>query len=233
MRRVRNIAGLAAASVRGLEAYLAAEPATAWVTNVRKAQYVNLSTVEGREMVVKSYFHKTWKHRFVSFLGLANADRYVRACRVLAATGVAVPAPALVMKLGPGILPHATLLVMERLPGEMLVTHLKAIEADPARLADIAAKVAGILRGLHRAKVAHRDLNAKNILVTPDNRVSLIDFDFATCYPFRGRSFRRRHARDLGTFFNHCGADSVFAREVRRFLENGLQVGNHEIHERH
>jgi tRNA A-37 threonylcarbamoyl transferase component Bud32 len=130
-------------------------------------------------------------------------------------------------------MPHATLLVMERLPGEMLVTHLKGIETDSARLADIAAKVAGILRGLHQAKVAHRDLNAKNILVTPDNRVSLIDFDFATCYPFRGRAFRRRHARDLRTFFTHCGEDSVFSREVRRFLETGLQVRNHEIHERH
>jgi serine/threonine protein kinase len=121
---------------------------------------------------------------------------------------------------------------MERLPGEMLVTQLKAIEADPARLADIAAQVAGILRGLHRAKVAHRDLNAKNILVTPDNRVSLIDFDFATCYPFRGRAFHRRHARDLRTFFTHCGADSVFAREVRRFLETGFSRRNHESHEK-
>ena len=218
MRRVRNIAGLSADTIRSLESHLEQEPATAWVTNVRKGQYVNRFEADGREWVVKTYFHKTWQHRLVSLLGMANADRYVKTCHALAAAGVVVPTPALVMKLGKGPLPDAALMVMEKLPGDMLVNQLKSIEADPERLEDVASKVAGIIRALRRSCIAHRDLNAKNFLVTPDNRVSLIDFDFASSHFFATPSFRRRHRRDVRTFLNHCGPDSAFAAAVARML---------------
>lgn len=219
MRRVRNIAGLSGETVRSLESHLAAEPATAWVTNVRKGQYVNLLEADGREWVVKTYFHKTWQHRLVSLLGMANADRYVKTCHSLAAAGVTVPEPALVMKLGRGPLPDATLMVMGKLPGDMLVNRLRNIEADPERLRDVAAKVASVIRALRRSRIAHRDLNAKNFLVTPDDRVSLIDFDFASSHLFPSPTFRRRHRRDMQTFLTHCGPDSPFAREVAGLLE--------------
>lgn len=221
MRRVRNIAGLSAETIRSLESHLDAEPATAWVTNVRKGQYVNLLEADGREWVVKTYFHKTWQHRLVSLLGMANADRYVKTCHALAAAGVTVPEPALVMKLGKGLLPAATLMVMEKLPGDMLVNQLKPIEADPARLGDVARKVAATINALRRSRIAHRDLNAKNFLVTPDNRVSLIDFDFASRHFFATPSFRRRHRRDVRTFLSHCGRDSAFSTEVARILGCG------------
>ncbi len=223
MRRVGNIAGLSAEAIRALEPMLDAEPATAWVTNVRKGQYVNLAEAGGRQLVIKTYFHNSWTHRLASFLGMANADRYVKACRVLAAAGVTVPAPALVMKLGAGPLPHGTLMAMDKLPGDMLVNQLDAIQSDPARLNDIAAKVAAIILTLRRTRVAHRDLNAKNLLVTPDNRVSLIDFDFATCHRLPTPVFRRRHRRDISTFLNHCGKDSPFAAEVMRRLDSEVR----------
>lgn len=220
MRRVRNIAGLDECEVRGLEHYLEAEPDTAWVTNVRKSQYVNLTEMGGRPMVVKSYFHNTWRHRFVSWLGMANADRYVKACRILAEAGVRVPACALVLKRGRSLLPEGTLLVMEKLPGDMLVRHLAEIEADPGRLHVLASSVAKVIISLRGAMVTHRDLNAKNFLITADNRVSLIDFDFATCHLFRSWVFHRRHKRDVVTFLNHCGVDGPFATEVRRLLDD-------------
>lgn len=219
MRRVRNIGGLDESVVRGLEHYLDAEPDTAWVTNVRKSQYVNLAETGGRPLVIKTYFHKKWAHRFVSWLGMANADRYVKACRILADTGVRVPACTLVLKRGRGVLPQGTLLAMEKLSGEMLVRDLPAIEADPERLAILSAEVATVILALRETKVTHRDLNSKNFLITPDNRVSLIDFDFATCHWFRSWIFHRRHQRDLATFFNHCGADGPFATAVRRLLD--------------
>jgi tRNA A-37 threonylcarbamoyl transferase component Bud32 len=220
MRRVRNIAGLSEATIRSLESHLDAEPATAWVTNLRKGQYVNLLEADGREWVVKTYFHKTWQHRLVSMLGMANADRYVKTCHALAAAGVTVPTPALVMKRGDGPLPGATLMVMERLPGDMLVNHLSAIEADPARMQDIARKIAAVISALRRSRIAHRDLNAKNFLVTKDNRVSLIDFDFASRHAYASPVFRRRHRRDVRTFLNHCGPHSSLAMEVARLLEH-------------
>jgi tRNA A-37 threonylcarbamoyl transferase component Bud32 len=219
MKRVRNIAGLSEETVRSLDSHLAAEPATAWVTNVRKGQYVNLLEADSREWVVKTYFHKTLAHRLVSLAGMANADRYAKTCHALAAAGVTVPAPALVMKLGKGLLPDAALMVMGKLPGEMLVNHLRTIEADPARLDNVARKVAAIITALRRSRIAHRDLNAKNFLVTADDRVSLIDFDFSSRHLFASPVFRRRHRRDVTTFLNHCGPASPFALKIAELLK--------------
>jgi tRNA A-37 threonylcarbamoyl transferase component Bud32 len=150
---------------------------------------------------------------------MANADRYVKTCHALAAAGVTVPTPALVMKVGKGPLPDAALMVMEKLPGDMLVHQLRSIEADPDRLEDVTRKVATVIAALRRSRIAHRDLNAKNFLVTPDNRVSLIDFDFASHHLFASPAFRRRHQRDVRTFLNHCGPDSPFSVKVAGLLE--------------
>ncbi|GIF02336.1 diguanylate cyclase [Paractinoplanes rishiriensis] len=57
---------------------------------------------------------------------------------------------------------------------------LPAGDLDAAGLVDLAHALGSILATLHRRGVVHRDVNPNNVLLRPDRRPVLIDFDLAT-----------------------------------------------------
>ncbi|HET8789660.1 MAG TPA: 3-deoxy-D-manno-octulosonic acid kinase [Modicisalibacter sp.] len=97
--------------------------------------------------------------------------RELRLTAELHARGLPVPAPvaAHVHRHGPSY--TAALLTVRLLGAHALAEHLP--QADNALL----ERVGSTIRRFHDAGLDHVDLNARNLLVTPDERVWLIDLD--------------------------------------------------------
>jgi eukaryotic-like serine/threonine-protein kinase len=71
---------------------------------------------------------------------------------------------------------HRPYLVMERLPGPSLRSHLDRAPLPPEEVADLGARIAAALHDLHRQQVVHLDVKPSNILVRPDGTMVLVDY---------------------------------------------------------
>ncbi|MEW6072604.1 MAG: phosphotransferase [Planctomycetota bacterium] len=72
---------------------------------------------------------------------------------------------------------------------------LHAAERLPADFFD---RLADLVRGLHARGVCHNDLHKEpNVIVAPDGRPQLVDFQLASVHPRGGRTFRVRAREDL------------------------------------
>lgn len=206
-------------AVAQVRSYLAWPPFKRIIwANPFKHRYVFPLEADGRRLIVKVYHHGGLHYRLAARFGWSYADRYYAHARRLSAAGVAVPAPVMLMKWGPGALPHQTLFVMQRVDGCELREILEEVEQDPARLSVLAERICAVINGLGQAGITHRDLNAKNFLVTADNTVTLIDLDSAKWHRGGGQSFARRHRRDVETFLEACRNAPRFAATVARGL---------------
>ena len=67
-------------------------------------------------------------------------------------------------------------LVSEWVDGSPLVDELRGGPLSPGRARTILSSLAGVLDHVHEAGIVHRDLSPDNIIVRPDDRVSVIDF---------------------------------------------------------
>ena len=86
--------------------------------------------------------------------------------------------------------------------------------------------VGSTIRLFHDQGVVHADLNARNILVTPENRVYLIDFDRARIRTADTRAFRanlKRLRRSLDKFWPEESADRL--EECWGMLTEGYEKG--------
>ena len=71
-------------------------------------------------------------------------------------------------------------LVMELVEGRDLAQVLREDgPIEPARAADISAKIAGALAHAHEGGVIHRDVKPANVILGPDDRVKVTDFGIA------------------------------------------------------
>jgi len=69
---------------------------------------------------------------------------------------------------------------------------------------DFFERLEDLVRELHDRGVCHNDLHKEpNILVQPDGRPALVDFQLASCHAQRGRRFRTRVAEDLRHVAKH------------------------------
>lgn len=214
--RIDNIAGLDERTVDHLRNYFFKSLDEAIAVNQVKKRYVYEANMEGRRLIVKVYVHSDLKHRVPSFFQQSHADRYCAAVRFLLRKGLSVP--VLVMKMGRGPLPEKTLFAMERVQGRMLVKMLPEVESNKTRIETLSKKISGLIIDLRQAGVIHRDLNTKNFLIGENDKTTLIDFDAASRYAWKGRGFQRRHRRDVQNFLSTCHNAPKFAGAVASLL---------------
>lgn len=77
----------------------------------------------------------------------------------------------------------ASYLVLEYVPGETLT---ERIAREPLKLEEalsISQQVAEAISAAHKKGIAHRDLKPGNIMITPEDRVKVLDFGLATSSP--------------------------------------------------
>jgi serine/threonine protein kinase len=89
------------------------------------------------------------------------------------------------------------LVVEEYVDGELLADHLVLREITEAECIDIAVQICSALEVLHNHKPAiiHRDVKPSNIIVVPNGKVKLIDYDSSRLYKEESES----DTRFLGT----------------------------------
>ncbi len=72
----------------------------------------------------------------------------------------------------------ADFLILEFVPGRTLRRFIEEAPSLERRLA-LAIEIATALAAAHRERVVHRDLKAENIMVTPEERIKILDFGIA------------------------------------------------------
>ena len=97
-----------------------------------------------------------------------------------------------------------------------------------------AVKLAGLVRGLEQAGVYHRDLHLRNVLVTTDGRLILLDFDRAAKKPLLPGNVESM-VRRLGRFtekMERQGLLQVGAVEKALFLRTYARLSGNDMTER-
>ena len=73
-------------------------------------------------------------------------------------------------------------LVLELVPGETLAERIARGPIPVDEALDIASKIAEALEAAHEQGIVHRDLKPANIMLTPDDRVIVLDFGLAKVF---------------------------------------------------
>ncbi|PYQ12669.1 MAG: hypothetical protein DMF80_17115 [Acidobacteria bacterium] len=81
--------------------------------------------------------------------------------------------------------PDSVHLVMEYVPGETLAARLRGGRLDSAAVVAIGVQLADALAEAHAMGVIHRDLKPGNVIVTPGERVKVLDFGVARTHGVR------------------------------------------------
>ncbi|WP_110707416.1 3-deoxy-D-manno-octulosonic acid kinase [Salinicola sp. CR57] len=148
--------------------------------------------------------------------------REMRLTRALHQRGLPVPAPVATI-VSRHALRYRAALITERLPGSRALAE-RLPDASPALLADVGATI----RRFHDAGLDHVDLNARNLLVSDDDKVWLIDFDRCRLRP-RG-AWRQRNLSRLERSlvrFSPANAGSLFIAIVEGY--HNAPVDHHEV----
>jgi serine/threonine protein kinase len=71
-------------------------------------------------------------------------------------------------------------MIMEYVPGQTLASRLKQSTIAIEEVFQIVGQIADALEAAHEQGVIHRDLNSRNVLLTPEGNVKVADFGLAT-----------------------------------------------------
>jgi 3-deoxy-D-manno-octulosonic acid kinase len=120
--------------------------------------------------------------------GPTRPEQELRMMRMARAAGVSVPEP--ILCLTRGMLVYRGWLATRRIEGHTLA-HLRS--TDAATLGGAMTDVARQVRLLVGSRIAHVDLHPGNVMVDPEGRAYLLDFDKATVFPGPLRDLREQY----------------------------------------
>jgi len=150
----------------------------------------------GRQMVIKRYNLKHWRHALSRAWRPSRAWHAWLAGHRLAFYGIATPPPLALLEERRGLLRGRAFLVTGWCPGDNLLSVLDANRVPPPPLAKA---IASLFEVLYRLRITHGDLKATNLL-WHDGRLFLIDLDATVEHRYQilfNRAWRRDRARLL------------------------------------
>ena len=72
------------------------------------------------------------------------------------------------------------ILILEYIDGVTIQEHIKDKPIDIINFLKLAIRFAEVLVEIHQAGIIHKDINPKNMMITTDNKIKIIDFGVAT-----------------------------------------------------
>lgn len=161
----------------------------------------------GRQLVVKRYNLKHWRHALSRAWRPSRAWHSWREAHRLGFYGIATPRPLAVIEERLGPLRGRAFLVTEHCAGHSLLDTLDP-QQPPAPA--IGEALQTLFAQLHGLRISHGDLKASNLL-WDDGRVVLIDLD-AMCQHRSAAAFARAWRRDRARFLRNWPVESVLYR---------------------
>ncbi|MEO1652976.1 MAG: protein kinase, partial [Bacteroidota bacterium] len=71
-------------------------------------------------------------------------------------------------------------LVMEYIPGKTIKEHFRGKKITLKEFLPLAIKICDALGEIHQVKIIHKDIDSKNILITEEGDIKIIDFGLST-----------------------------------------------------
>jgi len=150
---------------------------------------------DGREVVMKYYYPKNvFKKLNYRFTG-SRCQRSWIAGQAFTRLSIPTPSPLHISEqlTHLGLLNSQSLIVTEKIEG----IALKDLPSE--RYSPVAKQLSAIFGIFSQYHIAHGDLKATNIIITPRDRVSFIDLD-ATCFQLSGKSWDQARTYDRTRF---------------------------------
>ena len=138
-----------------------------------KEQSIIRFQAAGRDLISKTYLLQSAKQKLAALLGNSRARRSFRAARQLVSAGIPTPQPIFLKEEG-SILPHTSVLVTKFCDYSSLFDQIYS--SSPIHT-DTLKNILRILHQLRSVRCAHGDFHARNLLISPEGRIQLIDLD--------------------------------------------------------
>jgi Tol biopolymer transport system component len=122
-----------------------------------------------------------------------------------ACTASALQHPGIVTVFDIGTSGGIEYFVQEFVPGIPLDQVLSQGRLEPNIAIDYARQVAEALAAAHKAGIVHRDIKPANLMITPDNRVKVLDFGLATYQEITNQQEKRIALTQAGTILGTVG----------------------------
>lgn len=193
---------------------LAALPHCGELIRSYKGRKVYEVEIEGKPYIVKCYEVNGLKEKLRAAFKYSQGDRSYRGAFDLKAAGVDTPEALALVREG-CLSSRKNFLITEKVsdglePLDYLNKQREAFE----RLAE---KTSDIVKRCLRAKITHGDLHQQNFLVTPDERLIVIDLDSLKSH-WMGIGLTNRHARDRQRLLNSVKMNSDYYEELCKNL---------------
>lgn len=179
------------------------------------------SSLQDRDIVIKRYNIKNWRHRLNRSLRPSRGWHSWHNAHYLLFNGLPTPRPIALQEERCGPLRGRAYLLTEFAPGTDLKTALE--QGDSRDRDQLMRQFANILNGYHAADISHGDMKADNFIVTASG-VTIIDLD-SMKYHRSARTLNRALTRDIKRFlanFSQGDAEAV-ARHLLPLLPEQLR----------
>lgn len=177
--------------------------ATGTVLKSGNTATVALVSIDEKQLVVKRYNIKHWRHALSRFWRPSRAWISWLSGHRLAFTGISTPTPVAVIECRWGPFRGRAFYVSAYVDGDRLIDYVASLNNNdhPVIPGWLEQQVVTFFRMLIRERLSHGDMKANNLLVV-DHRLSVIDLDSIRQHRYAWR-WRRAFRRDLKRFLRN------------------------------